>query len=215
MDDQDLLPARERPQVAQAVSKDATAPRAKVGLLRSGASFGPRSDRRPPRAQVISAGEANTGKSCLIKRYCENRFVTKYVATVGVDFGVKPVDVNGQRIKVNFFDLAGNDHFVEVRNEYYKDTQGVILVYDVARRATFDALPRWIAEMEKYGAKAPAVVVCGNKTDTGQRAVKTAEARTWAQQRGFLFYETSAESGENVAAAFNAVFGMVAAQINL
>jgi len=77
------------------------------------------------RAKVISVGSAGCGKSSLIKRYCEERFVQKYVTTVGVDFGVKSVNVRGTEIKINFWDLAVHPDFYEIRNEFYKDTQGV------------------------------------------------------------------------------------------
>ena len=70
----------------------------------------------------------------------EERFVKKYVSTIGVDFGVKPVSVSGTPVKVNFWDLSGQPEFFEVRNEFYKDTQGAILVYDCTSRASFKAV---------------------------------------------------------------------------
>jgi len=78
------------------------------------------------RIKVIYMGEAGVGKSCIIKRYCEEQFVTRYISTIGVDYGVKAVDVDGVEAKVNFWDLAGHPEFFEVRNEFYKDAQGVL-----------------------------------------------------------------------------------------
>ena len=63
------------------------------------------------------------GKSCLIKRYCEEKFITKYISTIGIDFGVKAVEIDGEEVRVNFWDLSGHPEFFEVRNEFYKDTQ--------------------------------------------------------------------------------------------
>merc|ERR1711998_733420 len=106
------------------------------------------SERVPPREmvriKVISMGEAGVGKSCIIKRFCEEQFVPRYISTIGVDFGVKPMQIDGTEAKVNFWDLAGAPEFSEVRNEFYKDTQGAILVYDVSKKMTFDALGAWI-----------------------------------------------------------------------
>mmetsp|Transcript_43194 Transcript_43194/g.115551 ORF Transcript_43194/g.115551 Transcript_43194/m.115551 type:complete len:94 (-) Transcript_43194:1107-1388(-) len=76
------------------------------------------------RVKVISMGEAGCGKSCLIKRYCEEKFIAKYISTIGVDFGVKSVAMENQQMKVNFWDLAGGQEYFEVRNEFYKDAQG-------------------------------------------------------------------------------------------
>lgn len=60
------------------------------------------------RIKILSMGAAGTGKSCLVKRYCEERFISKYIATIGVDYGVKPVQISGRQIRVNFWDLSGS-----------------------------------------------------------------------------------------------------------
>jgi GTPase SAR1 family protein len=57
----------------------------------------------PTRIKIISMGSGGCGKSCIIKRFCEERFVTKYIATIGVDYGVKPVQVDGEDVRVNFW----------------------------------------------------------------------------------------------------------------
>merc|ERR1712100_490234 len=164
-------------------------------------------DRVPPRevvrVKIISMGESGVGKSCIIKRYCEEQFVTRYVSTIGVDFGVKPVDVDGVETKVNFWDLAGAPEFFEVRNEFYKDTQGAILVYDVSKKQSFDALGAWVKELTKYAGKRKIeVAVCANKTDLSKRIVSEKEGKEWAQRHGYMYFETSASSGENVDAMF-------------
>ena len=76
------------------------------------------------RLKIISAGDSLVGKSCLIKRYCESKFVAKYIPTLGVDYGVKPVAVEGHDVRVNFFDLSGLDCYLDIRNEFYKDSHG-------------------------------------------------------------------------------------------
>ncbi|KAM4785691.1 dnaJ homolog subfamily C member 27 isoform 3-T4 [Cyanocitta cristata] len=125
--------------------------------------------RKALRVKVISMGDAEVGKSCIIKRYCEKRFVSKYLATIGIDYGVTKVQIRDREIKVNIFDMAGHPFFYEVRNEFYKDTQGVILVYDVGSKESFDSLDSWLAEMKQelgpHGNMENVVfVVCANKT---------------------------------------------------
>ena len=53
------------------------------------------------------------------------QFVSKYISTIGIDYGVKPVSVNGESVRINFWDLSGHPDFFEIRNEFYKDSQGV------------------------------------------------------------------------------------------
>jgi DnaJ homolog subfamily C member 27 len=106
----------------------------------------------PLRIKILSIGSSGAGKSCLIKRYCEERFVSKYIATIGVDYGVKPVIVDGVEVRVNFWDLSGLPEFFEIRNEFYKETQGCMLVYDVASKESFLECDSWLSEAAKFGA---------------------------------------------------------------
>uniref|UniRef100_A0A7S0RR07 Uncharacterized protein n=1 Tax=Pyramimonas obovata TaxID=1411642 RepID=A0A7S0RR07_9CHLO len=161
------------------------------------------------RIKIISMGDAGVGKSCVIKRYCEEKFVQKYIGTIGVDYGVKAIKLGGYDVRVNLWDLAGGDEYFEVRNEFYKDAQGCVLCYDVNNRGTFNSLNGWIDESMRYGAKNCIVVVAANKTDLGRRVVTEQEGRAWAESNGFLYFETSAESGARVKAMFAAVFHRV------
>ena len=156
--------------------------------------------RQAARLKVISLGEPAVGKSCLIKRYCEDKFVSKHVATIGIDFGVKPVALSGHGVvRINFFDFAGGPEYFEVRNEFYKDASGAILVFDVASKSTLDALDRWLHEAEECGMQRPAMVLCGNKADGKKREVSEADARRWAGSHGGMaYFETSAKEGDNV-----------------
>ncbi|XP_072878933.1 dnaJ homolog subfamily C member 27 isoform X3 [Chlorocebus sabaeus] len=153
-----------------------------------------------------------TNKSCIIKRYCEKRFVSKYLATIGIDYGVTKVHVRDREIKVNIFDMAGHPFFYEVRNEFYKDTQGVILVYDVGQKDSFDALDAWLAEMKQelgpHGNMENIIfVVCANKIDcTKHRCVDESEGRLWAESKGFLYFETSAQTGEGINEMFQTFY---------
>ncbi|XP_007570783.1 dnaJ homolog subfamily C member 27 isoform X1 [Poecilia formosa] len=204
-----------------------------------------RDNKKSLRVKVISLGNAEVGKSCIIKRYCEKRFVPKYLATIGIDYGVTKVQVRDREIKVNIFDMAGHPFFYEVRhfrtlqatvwvlsagggaatrlpcsafqvrNEFYKDSQGVLLVYDVGLRESFDALDSWLGEMkQEMGSQANmdsiVFVVCANKVDlTKRRVVDEGEGRLWAESRGFHYFETSAQSGEGINEMFQAFFSSI------
>ncbi|KAJ8322070.1 hypothetical protein KUTeg_000541 [Tegillarca granosa] len=129
--------------------------------------------KRALRIKIISMGNAESGKSCIIKRYCEKRFVHKYLATIGIDYGVTKVVIKDKDIKVNIFDMAGHPIFYEVRNEFYKDTQGAVLTYDVSNRNSFESLDAWLLEMQnEIGNQAESdnvvVCVCANKIDKNE-----------------------------------------------
>jgi len=132
-----------------------------------------------PRIKILAVGDAGVGKSCLIKRYCEGRFVDKYIPTIGIDYGVKRVAVssiaasrsatgggrearsgpqrqrNGSQqcpdaVRINFWDAAGGDEYAEIRNEFYDAAQGVLLMYDVRNLESFQHLQHWWDEMVVY-----------------------------------------------------------------
>ena len=158
------------------------------------------------RLKLLTTGAAHSGKSCIVKRYCEGRFVSKYVQTVGVDYGVKPVDVDGTMVRVNFWDLSGHSAFLEVRNEFYKDTSATLLVYDASDRNSFEELETWLREAFRYGMRENTpVCVCANKIDR-PRKVSESEGRKWARDRGYDYFETSAQSGANVSEVFECAF---------
>jgi len=117
-------------------------------------------------------------------------------------------------IKVNFWDLAGHPTFLEVRNEFYKDTQGMMIVFDVSSRKSFESLESWVKEAATFGAINPVIVVCANKVDIGKRVVAEKEARVWAAGRGYMYFETSANTGENVALMFASLFQKILSSNN-
>jgi len=157
------------------------------------------------RLKVISVGSSQTGKSCLIKRFCENKFVPKYVPTIGVDYGVRPTNIKGRDIRVNFFDLSGADPYVDIRTEFYKDAHGAALVFGLDDRASFEKLEAWMKEARDNGAAAVTYVLIGNKSDA-KRAVSTEEAKAWADDRKMPYFEVSASTGQDVTAAFETLF---------
>ena len=71
-----------------------------------------------------------SGKSCLIKNYCEGRYVRKYLPTVGIDYGVRVVEICGAKVRINFFDTSGAMEFKAIRTEFYEDTHALIYVID-------------------------------------------------------------------------------------
>lgn len=170
---------------------------------------------KPLRVKVISLGNGAVGKSCLIKRFCEGRFVQKYITTIGIDYGVKMCNILGQDLKINFFDTSGGPEFQDIRQEFYSNAQGVFLVYDVTNRSTFTDLETWMDEAKRHNlplsrflssSELPIVVLCANKTDLPRRVVTKAEGEAFAKDHNMQYFETSAFSGDRVQEAMNCLF---------
>eukprot|EP00842_Homolaphlyctis_polyrhiza_P002401 jgi/Hompol1/3161/HPOL_006375-RA len=158
------------------------------------------------RLKILSLGDPGSGKSCLIKRYCESRFVPEYVATIGIDYGVKTVKYDVEEIKVNFWDVGGDAVYFDVRNEFYKDTHGVMLVMDVSTHSSLEHIEKWIAELKGYANSNVVLFLVANKIDIIPRMVSTVEGEAMAQNIGAKYFETSAATGEGVADMFDRLF---------
>ena len=166
--------------------------------------------------KITSVGNSEVGKSCLIKRYCEGRFVKRYISTIGVDYGVKKLTIKNQPISINFFDLSGNDEYRLIRQEFYEDSNGVIMVYDMDNRDSFTSLVHWEEEMRRFNVDMSRikVIVCGNKSDMSGREVNPRDVQTWCSKRGYQHFETSANTASNVTEAFETLFTKCVDQYN-
>ena len=101
------------------------------------------STAKPLRLRIVLVGDEQTGKSCLIKRYCEKRFVSKYLPTIGIDYGATKIYVDKREVRIHIFDTSGNPLFGEVRNEFYKDAHGILMVFDITKRPSFESLSNY------------------------------------------------------------------------
>ncbi|KAH0793053.1 small GTP-binding protein [Histomonas meleagridis] len=109
--------------------------------------------------------------------------------------------------------MSGDDSYFEVRNEFYSDTDGFLIVFDISSRDSFNQIGRWIDEAKKYGADLSSAVLCGNKSDSPKASVSIEEANAYAKKLGIQFFETSAKSGKNVSETFYHLFSLVLAKM--
>ncbi|CAH2282212.1 ras-related Rab-18 [Pelobates cultripes] len=150
----------------------------------------------------ISALSALTGTSLLL-RFTDDTFDPELAATIGVDFKVKTIAVDGNRAKLAIWDTAGQERFRTLTPSYYRGAQGVILVYDVTRRDTFVKLDNWLNELETYCTRNDIVkMLVGNKIDKENREVDRNEGLKFARKHSMLFIEASAKTRDGVQCAF-------------
>ncbi|KAJ3078246.1 Ras- protein Rab-18-B, partial [Quaeritorhiza haematococci] len=158
--------------------------------------------------KLLLIGDSGTGKSSLLLRFTDDMWLQpdEVSATIGVDFKVKIVEVDGQKYKLTIWDTAGQERFRTLTSSYYRGAQGVILVYDVSNRATFEHLRLWFTELDTYSTSPSTIkIVVGNKCDkdvTGVREVSRKEGEAFARSAGTLFVETSAKTKAGVRDAF-------------
>ncbi|XP_064608071.1 LOW QUALITY PROTEIN: ras-related protein Rab-30-like [Liolophura sinensis] len=153
--------------------------------------------------KVVLIGNAGVGKTCLVRRFTQGLFPPGQGATIGVDFMIKTVEIDGEKIKLQIWDTAGQERFRSITQSYYRSANALILVYDVCLQDSFESLPQWITEMENYAGKNILTYLVGNKTDQiNRREIPTAIGQQFAQRYEMRFLETSAKEADNVEKLF-------------
>jgi small GTP-binding protein len=154
-----------------------------------------------PLFKVSIAGDEAVGKTSLIRRYCEGKFEASRVATIGVDFQTKVVELPSGAVKLSIWDMAGQSRFAVVRTGMYRGSRATALVFDLSNPATLEHLPAWCGEAQA-NAKGTKLLVVGNKLDL---AAARGAGKAFAESVGAQYIETSAQSGEGVAELFTAL----------
>mmetsp|Transcript_40409 Transcript_40409/g.114419 ORF Transcript_40409/g.114419 Transcript_40409/m.114419 type:complete len:401 (-) Transcript_40409:19-1221(-) len=174
-------------------------------------------NRAPPKAvkvkrfrvKMITMGNSDSGKTALTERYCKDTFTHRYESTVGVSHFVRGVKFGNVEIRVNIWDLGGSQESFEIRNEFYKDAQAAVLLYDASNRQSFEDLNKWRDEAVQFGGRDIIMAVAATKCDLRTRYVTREEGEYWATQHGCPFFEVSAQSGSQVAQVFASLLSRV------
>ena len=155
--------------------------------------------------KILLLGDSSVGKTCFLMRYSDNTFQEIHMSTIGLDYKLKNVQLDdGNIVKIQIWDTAGQDRFRSITKNYYKGAHGIILIYDITSRKTFDNIKNWVTQIKEEVSEKVSIILVGNKIDDEKnRKVSTEEGEKMAKECGFDFYETSAKSGINIDKTFN------------
>jgi small GTP-binding protein len=173
--------------------------------------------------KVCLVGDGYVGKTSIRRKYLKEAFKASYLPTLGVDFAQKAVSYKGIPTNLVIWDIAGQPAFQGLRRRYYEGSSGIILVYSVVDRESFDNASKWLVEAHGFMGSLPPMIVIGNKTDLRSGAPE-GETVTPEEGKAFtekfsqklnmpsIFIETSALTGENIDGAFEALIGLLIGQ---
>ena len=155
-------------------------------------------------AKIITLGDSQVGKTSLILRYLEDRFLTTYLSTIGFDLKHKIIKLdNGDKIKLIIHDTAGQERFKSLSRNYIKKANGILVVFDVTNKQSFLNIENWIKCAKEEITKKIPIFLVGNKSDlVDKREIQTEDGENMAEEFGVKFYETSSENGNNVEKCF-------------
>ena len=157
--------------------------------------------------KILLLGDSGVGKSSLLLRYTKNQFMTDMRSTIGVEFGIKYLTLDNLQLKVQIWDTAGMERYRSLTSAYYKGAKGVIIVYDICRKKSFEDIDKWIEDFKSKADEDAVILIIGNKSDLkDQREVNTEEVKSKAEKNKMAFMETSAKNNDNVHKAFIQLF---------
>ncbi|KAI0242702.1 Ras-related protein Rab-43 [Lamellibrachia satsuma] len=154
--------------------------------------------------KIVLIGDAGVGKTCVVQRFKSGTFVERHGNTIGVDFTMKTLNLDGKRIKLQIWDTAGQERFRTITQSYYRSANGVIITYDITKKESFNNVTRWLEDVKRYAACNIAQLLIGNKKDLEEiREVPFSSAQSLAAHYGMLdVLETSAKENVNIEDAF-------------
>uniref|UniRef100_A0A0D9WBT7 Uncharacterized protein n=1 Tax=Leersia perrieri TaxID=77586 RepID=A0A0D9WBT7_9ORYZ len=153
--------------------------------------------------KLLLIGDSSVGKSCLLLRFADDSYVDTYISTIGVDFKIRTIELDGKTVKLQIWDTAGQERFRTITSSYYRGAHGIIIVYDVTDMESFNNVKQWLSEIDRYASDSVCKLLVGNKCDLVEsKVVDTEEAKAFAESLGISFLETSAKESINVEEAF-------------
>ena len=153
--------------------------------------------------KLLLIGNSGVGKSCLLLRFSDDTYTNDYISTIGVDFKIKTVELDGKTVKLQIWDTAGQERFRTITSSYYRGSHGIIIVYDVTDQESFNGVKMWLQEIDRYATSTVLKLLVGNKCDLkDKRVVEYDVAKEFADANKMPFLETSALDSTNVEDAF-------------
>ena len=156
--------------------------------------------------KLLTLGETEVGKTSIVLRYSDDKFHDNKIATIGIDFKIKIIKKGNEKIKVSIYDTAGQERFKNIVKHYYKGANGVLLIYDITKRDTFEKLEFWLEDLKENSDNLNNLFIylIGNKNDLEEkREVDFEEANKFAKEKNIPYIEVSAKTGNNIKKLFD------------
>lgn len=149
--------------------------------------------------KLLLIGDSGVGKTSLLMRFAENTFTPSFITTIGIDFKVKTLIIDGKTVKLQIWDTAGQERFRAITSAYYKGAQGIILIYDVTNQHSFDQVEYWVKQIHLNSSCFLESMLVGNKADlNSEKVVASVTGKEVADQYNMRFFESSAKDGSSV-----------------
>jgi Ras-related protein Rab-2A len=147
--------------------------------------------------KLILLGDSGVGKSCMLYRYINDKFLAQHDVTIGVEFGTKLVSIEDTKIKLQLWDSGGQEAYRSITRSYYRDAAGIVLCYDITNYKSFDDIVGWLSDINEL-CNNPSIILVGTKTDLeSRRVVSFEDGKRIANKYKLNFMEISSKTDES------------------
>lgn len=157
--------------------------------------------------KLVIIGDSAVGKTNILLRFVNDQYKISHITTIGVDYKVKIIPIDGINIKMQIWDTAGQERFKTITETYYKGSAGIVFVYSVTDRKTFTNISSWIKQVNETQPENISKIIVANKCDCSQaqRQVSLSQGKKLADSYGIQFVETSAKEDINILKLFTII----------
>ena len=158
--------------------------------------------------KILIIGDSAVGKTSLLLKYVDNFFPETHMATIGVEYKTKNIETSKYKVILHLWDTAGQERFKSITKSFFNNANGIVFVYDITSKESFDGVKNWIKDAEPYGKFES--ILCGNKIDLEKkREVKIDSLKEYSLKKKIDVFETSAKTGAKVNEAFEKLVDLI------
>ena len=149
--------------------------------------------------KIMILGNYSVGKTSFLIRFTKNKFDETYIATIGIDYKYRIINIENKLYKLMFYDTAGEERYNSIPKNHIKNVQGIILMYDITNKKSFDSIIDWISDVKEIKGENFPMILVGNKIDLNESREVTEEmGYELAEKNQIEFFETSNKDGTNI-----------------
>jgi Ras-related protein Rab-5C len=150
-------------------------------------------------AKLVLLGDMGAGKSSLVLRFVKGQFLDYQESTIGAAFLTQTLTVNDVTVKFEIWDTAGQERYHSLAPMYYRGAAAAVIVYDITNADSFNRAKKWVQELQRQGNPNLVMALAANKADLdSKRKVEVEDGKSYADENGLFFMETSAKTAQNV-----------------
>ena len=159
--------------------------------------------------KISLIGNAGSNKTDLMLKYADNYFPESHAATIGVEYKTKTIIMNNIRITLNIWDTAGQERFKSITRPFFNNTDGVILVYDITNKRSFEGIESWMKELESCNGEIKKIIAGNNCHLENRREVKRDTLNEYCNKKNIKGIEVSSKDGTNVSECFEMLVKLI------